>query len=1099
MDSNMHHHSWNPPGYIHYHKEAKELVSLCSKSGFKLISERGTPTFISSRGSRTTIDLTWANFLASKLVEKVETSSNNHSSDHQKIIISLLFKPPPPSFRVLAPKGDAIDLARLRKRVTVGLNQLSPPQTPAQIDNFENILTSSIFNAWQEQGRKVRDTPSKAKKWWKRDILNPLVKNRNRSRRLMLLDNSQENIQRYNYWNDVFRAKVNELKQEHWRLFLAGTDSTTVFQAFKFTRPRSGNGILPLKDQTGTITSDKDKQAELLFYGTSVVDSPCDTSDIPPSEMSSFVIFPEISCNETSIVLARLAKNKASGPDRIPNEVLTLCEPFLREKLTCLLNCCIRLEFFPSAWRTATTTIIRKFGKKDYTVPGAYRPIALLNTLGKVFESILADRLTFWAETTGILPEGHMGGRRGKCGEDAMMALTMWVRRKWREGKVVNALFLDVKSAYPSVHPERMVHSLRRKGCPTYLWKMIAAFLRERSTWLRLADYTSRSFKIEKGLPQGSPLSVILYILYNSDLLISKFRFERDQVSLGFIDDVVHLTAHKQYELAKKSLESLGQEALTWGKKYGAIFDSIKAQYMVLSHHKLAKSPFLFDENELQPLGVVKWLGIWFDEKLTFQHQLSQVKKKAGMTMSQLQRMGQSRWGIREQERGLLVSAVLLPRVLYGVQMWFTERNRKTVTDMLNVISNDAARYALGALKSTPVTYLNKYRPFKAVVPTAENRITNYFLAKLFRHTHNPTNIELQIRAELMDKAGKFPSPVHANIAETKLRSIAAKKREEINYIIQSRPPWNTSATIPIKIDNLPKEQAKSVILDFIEDQPDTTLVVYTDGSAHPEKGLGAAATTGNGETSKQVRLGNADVASNFECELVGIRLGLELAIEAREKATIDRLVIFSDSQAAIKRLTTPLVAKSGQYLTLTIQALFEELSQTTEILIRWCPGHVGLAGNEMADKKAGEASALQENNALIQTSLTTTRTHALTPVKKWRGSPKTDFPLQAAFHQLRSNHVQLNAFLFKCRIITFPVCTTCDVAETVEHFLMSCRRFEGARKCLRKELRKEKIKTFSVTVLLNNPRAAQALINFLKLSARLPQLRKCEDIPPGS
>jgi hypothetical protein len=70
MDANLHHHLWNPPGYSHVHKAAKSLVALCGRSGFRLVSEKDCPTFISSRGSRTTIDLTWANFAASWLISR---------------------------------------------------------------------------------------------------------------------------------------------------------------------------------------------------------------------------------------------------------------------------------------------------------------------------------------------------------------------------------------------------------------------------------------------------------------------------------------------------------------------------------------------------------------------------------------------------------------------------------------------------------------------------------------------------------------------------------------------------------------------------------------------------------------------------------------------------------------------------------------------------------------------------------------------------------------------------------------------------------------------------------------------------------------------
>jgi hypothetical protein len=176
-----------------------------------------------------------------------------------------------------------------------------------------------------------------------------------------------------------------------------------------------------------------------------------------------------------------------------------------------------------------------------------------------------------------------------------MVALTMWVKQKWREGKTVAVLFLDVKSAYPSVHPQLLTHLLRKKGFPTYLWQIIAAFLKDQTTRLCLADHLSAEFQSDQGLQQGSPLSVILYIIYNAELLVPEFFFDSSTVLLGFINDMVHLTAGKRLEDATHKLNALREAALAWGRSHGAIFDIQKAQFMVFSHSKLAKSPFIFD------------------------------------------------------------------------------------------------------------------------------------------------------------------------------------------------------------------------------------------------------------------------------------------------------------------------------------------------------------------------------------------------------------------------------------------------------------------------------------------------------------------------
>jgi hypothetical protein len=157
-----------------------------------------------------------------------------------------------------------------------------------------------------------------------------------------------------------------------------------------------------------------------------------------------------------------------------------------------------------------------------------------------------------------MLADSHFGGRKGSGTEDAIFALEHWVKAKWREGKIVAGLFLDVKSAYPSVHPKWLIHYLSQQNCPNYLILIIADFLQDRSTSIWLDDFISKTHHLEIGLPQGSPLSVILYIIYNNSLLIKDFSLIFDRVSIGYVDDVVHLVAANSFEQTKLMLNGKG-------------------------------------------------------------------------------------------------------------------------------------------------------------------------------------------------------------------------------------------------------------------------------------------------------------------------------------------------------------------------------------------------------------------------------------------------------------------------------------------------------------------------------------------------------------
>lgn len=179
----------------------------------------------------------------------------------------------------------------------------------------------------------------------------------------------------------------------------------------------------------------------------------CDVSDVLSQDRSNTQVnHPQISEHEVAEIIRGLPSKKAKGGDGIPNELIKIAESNLTPILTKVFNECLTRGYFPRAWRTATTAILRKFDKDNYSEAGSYRPIALLSCLGKVFETLIAKHVTYWAETRKILAQGHMGGRRQHSTDDAFVILTSWVHHKWREGKIVSGLFLDVKSAYPSVH-----------------------------------------------------------------------------------------------------------------------------------------------------------------------------------------------------------------------------------------------------------------------------------------------------------------------------------------------------------------------------------------------------------------------------------------------------------------------------------------------------------------------------------------------------------------------------------------------------------------------------------------------------------------------
>ena len=161
----------------------------------------------------------------------------------------------------------------------------------------------------------------------------------------------------------------------------------------------------------------------------------------------------------------------------------------MQSQISHIFNACYRLGYCPEAFRSSTTVVLRKPGKPDYSNPKAWRPISLLETLGKVFESIMARRISFLAETYGLLPETHIGGRVGRLCDHTLHLLLEAVYEGWkRDKRIASLLCLDGSGAFDNVSHQRLAHCLRKRQIPEAIINWIMSFLSNRHISLLLQE-----------------------------------------------------------------------------------------------------------------------------------------------------------------------------------------------------------------------------------------------------------------------------------------------------------------------------------------------------------------------------------------------------------------------------------------------------------------------------------------------------------------------------------------------------------------------------------------------------------------------------------
>ena len=176
-------------------------------------------------------------------------------------------------------------------------------------------------------------------------------------------------------------------------------------------RPRDPYTNIPtLKIGTREVTENNEKaKAFLEAFFPKMAEAEEEEIMTPPQEIT----WEPITELEIYRSLKAAKGTTAPGEDGIPTLVWKHLWIYLRTNITYLFTKSIELGHYPVQWKRARIVVLRKPGKPDYAVPGAYRPISLLNTLGKLLEAVMARRLTFWAETHKLLPDTQFGGRPG--------------------------------------------------------------------------------------------------------------------------------------------------------------------------------------------------------------------------------------------------------------------------------------------------------------------------------------------------------------------------------------------------------------------------------------------------------------------------------------------------------------------------------------------------------------------------------------------------------------------------------------------------------------------------------------------------------------
>ncbi|KAI9034748.1 RNA-directed DNA polymerase [Aspergillus affinis] len=276
------------------------------------------------------------------------------------------------------------------------------------------------------------------------------------------------------------------------------------------------------------------------------------------------------------------AGNTTPGKDELPTSILKIAWPIIRDRVLALFQGCLSVGYHPQCFRHAILAIIQKPNKADWSSPRSYRPIALLSVLGKGLERLLARNMAWIAIRYRILASQQFGALPLRSAVDLTTCLLHDAELALNQGKVASLFTLDIKGAFDGVLPGKLVYRLRTQGWPDNLIRWVASFITGRTVQIRLDGELGPLIDILCGLPQGSPISPILFMLYIAPL----FQLDKPRARFGYADDAAFLAISFTLWENCQTLSNSLQEALDWGLSEGITFAPDKYELLHFLRHR---------------------------------------------------------------------------------------------------------------------------------------------------------------------------------------------------------------------------------------------------------------------------------------------------------------------------------------------------------------------------------------------------------------------------------------------------------------------------------------------------------------------------------
>ena len=375
------------------------------------------------------------------------------------------------------------------------------------------------------------------------------------------------------------------------------------------------------------------------------------------------------------------------GYDNIPPKIIKWAPHLFGPILLSIFNKCLHLGYYPNAMKVARVVPIHKGG--DINDINNYRPISVLTQFNRLFERILASRLMDFFEKNEIITSKQFGFMKKHSTEHAILDLKEYITQNLVNKKITAVLFLDLKKAFDSVSHPILLSKLSHYGIRGAPHALLASYLSDRRQYTSVDGFKSNLDFIRWGVPQGSVLGPLLFLLFINDLPnscnLNSWLFADDTALAESSDNFQDLQCHMNREIQK--LQKWLQANLL------SVHYVKKTQYILfIPRGKEKDKPPDFEikmgENIIEETATYKYLGVIIDNRLSWKPQIDKMCAKMSSVCGVISKV---RHVLDRNSMLLIYNSLVENRLRYGILSWSTASTEQL--NRLKVLQNRALRY----------------------------------------------------------------------------------------------------------------------------------------------------------------------------------------------------------------------------------------------------------------------------------------------------------------------------------------------------------------------------------------------------------------------